>query len=430
MAKNPIQIFNEYQGELGETYVFHFGGIKKAILSSNPTVLQHVLKTNYENFPKSEIQMKRMCHFLGRGLLTTHGKLWLSQRRLMQQAFHRSHLTQLIAEMQDVIDESLDKLDENYQGKPADIYTEMMKITFRMVMRSLFSTSFSEEDLTTISNSILEVQEFIIKQVMLPFMNPWYFVSGELEKYEKISRKSYDILLKHVQKRRVEKIDRVDFLQILLDCIYEDTGVGMNDEEVLNESMQMMVAGHETSSNALSWTLYLLCLNPEHIEKIRTEVETLFGNNKIAFSELHKLEYTSQVLDESMRLFPPFWMLDREVAETDKVADIDLPKGTMVLANIYGVHHDPKYWDNPEEFRPSRFTKENQKKQQPFTYIPFGGGPRMCIGINYAIAQMQLILVSIIRRYDLELVSGKKTVLKPLIMLKPEEGIKIRFHKR
>ncbi len=430
MAKNPIRIFNKYAEAIGETYSFHFGGIKKAIVSSNPAFIQHIMKTNYENYHKSEIQVKKMGHFLGKGLLTIHGKHWLNQRRLMQQAFHRSQLIQLVDMMQEVIDTSLTELDEKLVKGPVDIYTEMMKITFRMVMRSLFSTAFSSEDLAIISNSITEVQGFMLKQIIQPYMNPWYKLSGEVRKYELITEKAYNILLAHVQKRRKEKIAEMDFLQILLDSTYEDTGEPMTDREVLNESMQMMVAGHETSSNALSWALYLLCRHPEAVQKIREEVQTLFGEGNISFAELPKLVYTMQVLEESMRLFPPFWALDREAQADDNIMGIDIPKGTIVVAYIYGLHHSAKYWDNPEEFRPERFSKENKKTQTPFAHIPFGSGPRGCIGINYAIAQMQLILVAFLRKYDFELLPNKEAVVQPLIILRPEDGIKIRFWKR
>src|SRR5262245_35204455 len=186
MIQNPIQVFNKYTAALGDTFVFHFGGVKTAIVSSNPAIMQHVLKTNYENYHKSEIQMKRMGHFLGKGLLTSHGKVWQTQRRLIQHGFSSSKLASMASMMHQCLSESLEQFDRKLDGGPIDIYPEMMKITFRMVSRSLFSATIKDEEVDYISNTISTVQEFMVRQIVQPYLDPWFAVSGELRKHEQM----------------------------------------------------------------------------------------------------------------------------------------------------------------------------------------------------------------------------------------------------
>jgi len=429
MMKNPIQIFKEYSDELGGTYAFHFGGIQEAYVTTEPEVIQHVLKTNYENYNKSDIQTTRMKHFLGNGLLTSHGKFWTAQRRMIQQGFHREQLAIILDIMRDVLDDALDNLEVKMKEGPVDIYHEMMRTTFKMATRSLFSTDLSKDELETIGNGISTIQGFLVKQISQPYLNPWFSISGAVKKHDEIRAESDAIIFKHVKRRRVEKGERNDLLQILLDSYYGDTGEPMTDEQVLNETMQLLVAGHETSSNAVSWTMYLLSKHPEVVKKLNAEIESVLGDAPLQFADLPKLEYTSAVLNEAMRLYPPFWMVDRVAVNDDKIGDLEIKAGTQIIVFIYGVHHAAKYWENPEEFNPERFSKENSKKIQPFSHIPFGGGPRGCIGGNYAMMQMQLILTTILRRYNFEIPGRDDIEMRPMLILRPKDGIKLKFTK-
>jgi cytochrome P450 len=429
MIKNPIEVFDKYTARFGETFVFYFGGVKKAVVSSNPVVMRHVLKTNYDNYHKSDIQMKRMRHFLGHGLLTSHGESWLRQRRLIQQGFHKDRLASLASTMHECLGESLERFDKEIQHGHVEICTEMKKMTFRMVSRSLFSTRLRDEDVDFISETISTIQEFMVRQIVQPYLDPWFALSGELRKHEATRALGDRIVLDYIKTRRREGGEHQDLLQILLDAKYGDTGEGMSDEQVLSESMQLLVAGHETSSNALAWTLYLLSKHPECIEKIRREINAVVGDAPFQFCDIQKLEVTTQILEESLRLYPPFWMLDRVSLADDQIMDLAIPKGTMVITYIYGAHHAAQYWKDPERFVPGRFSKENKESHTAFAYLPFGGGPRGCIGGNYAIFQMLMILSILIINYDFSLLPNQIIEARPMIMLRPKDGIKMSFTK-
>jgi cytochrome P450 len=425
MAANPVQVLSKYTELFGDTFRFYLGGIKEAIVTTNPAVIQHVLKTNAENYQKSEIQVKRMGHFLGKGLLTTHGEAWLTQRRLIQKGFDRKQLEALSAIMQDSLTEWVKDFDTQVRVGPVDIYPQLMKVTFAMVARSLFGAKLKGEDIDLVSHTIGTVQEFIVRQTLQPYLNPWFAASGELRRHEDMRARADCILLEYIKTRR-QQAPGHDLMQTLMDARYSD-GEGMSDELVLSESMQLLVAGHETSSNALSWLLYLLSSRPDCLERVRREFDSVLGDAPLSFGDVPRFEFATQVIQEALRLYPPFWMVDRMAVADDRAGDVAIPRGSTVIVFVYGAHHAPRYWQSPESFDPERFTKANEKLHAPFTYLPFGGGPRGCIGGNYAMLQILMILSVLLRRYDFQLTPGQTIEARPMVILRPKHGIRMTF---
>ncbi len=425
MAQNPVRVLTKYTQLHGSTFRFYFGGVKEAIVTTDPVVIQHVLKTNSENYHKSEIQKKRMGHFLGKGLLTTEGEAWRTQRRLIQSGFERKQLEVLSSIMQDSLTDSLRDFDRQARIGPVDIYPLMMKITFAMVGKSLFGARLKEKDIDLISLAISTVQEFMVRQTIQPYLNPWFAVSGELSKHWDLRNRAFGVLREYLQRRRKEAPGH-DLLQILMDARYSD-GHGMSDDLVLSESMQLLVAGHETSSNALSWLLYLLSTRPDGVDMVRQEFDSVLGERPLSYTDVPKFEFTTRVILEALRLYPPFWMVDRMALADDRAGDVDIPKGSTVVVFIYGTHHSPQYWEQPESFDPERFAKAKEKLQTPFSHLPFGAGPRGCIGGNYAVLQMLMILSVLLRKYDFSLVPGQTIEARPMVILRPEHGIRMTF---
>src|SRR5271156_4354802 len=425
LARNPVQILSRYHEIYGDTFWFRIGGLKQAMVTIDPAVIQHVLKTNAENYQKSEIQVKRMGHFLGKGLLTTHGEAWRSQRRLIQTGFDRKQLDALSSIMQDSLAESLRDFDRQARSGPVDIYPQLMKITFAMVARSLFGARLKDEDIDLVSHTICTVQEFIVRQTLQPYLNPWFAASGELRRHEEMRVRADSILMAYIKQRRNQAPGN-DLLQNLMDARYSD-GEGMSDELVLSESMQLLVAGHETSSNGLSWLLYLLSSHPDCLERVRQEFDSVLGDAPLSHADLPKFEFTTQVIQEALRLYPPFWMIDRMAIADDRVGEVAIPRGSTVIVYVYGAHHAPRYWESPETFDPERFIKGNEKLRTPFTYLPFGGGPRVCIGNQYAMLQILMILSTVLRKYDFELTPGQTIEARPMVILRPKHGIRMTF---
>jgi cytochrome P450 len=426
--RDPMTVIQRNITEYGHTYRFYIGGIIPATFTADPAFIQHILQKNHRIYKKSPIHFEHLGHYVGKGLLTIDGEHWLRQRRLIQPSFHRARLANLTQLMNAVIVERLARFDTEIQAGPVNVAEHMMDMAFSIIMRSIFSVSVPEEQVQRMSAQITQIQAFVIQLIRQPYLNGWRKFNGQIRKHEQLAADLEHAILQLVQQRQASGETRDDLLQMLLDSRYEDTGEAMNEQQLLDELKILFVAGHETSANGLAWTWYLLSQHPEVLEKIRSELQTQVGADPITFADLPKLVYLSQVVDEILRLYPPAWITDRMAVEADEFQGIKIAKGAIVATYIYGAHHSPEHWKEPEAFRPERFAKD--AKITPFAYLPFGGGPRLCIGNHFALMEMQLVIAEMARRYDFSLEPGHEIVPQPLITLRPKDGIWLRFWKR
>jgi len=374
-----------------------------------------VLQKNHRGYEKSEIVTDLLAKYTGHGLLTASGDMWLKQRRLIQPGFHRKRIETLQPLMQTEIDHCMQRWSgfAELQGS-FDAYEEMNHLTFRIIARALFSTSLEEHGLATLSQLISTIQAHIVKEVRQPWIRWWYRISGRITKHIRLAGIARDIIRKVIHERIGMKDMPDDLLTMLLDAKYEGTGLGMEEEQLIDECLILFVAGHETSANALSWALYLLGKNSRVVERIQLaeadQQQTLIR----------------QVIFETLRLYPPAWVLDRISLHEDHVLDYTLPKGTVWIIYIRGMHRNPAYWMDPDIFDPDRWKEEDMHREG---YMPFGSGPRLCIGEHFAMMEMQLILTSIIRNWDFKL-EVDEVEEKPLVTLRPATAVLISISKR
>lgn len=420
-AHDPIAGLQAYTERYGNTFYLYIGGVSKSLITIDPEVAQHVLQKQHRRYEKSPIQTDVLSKYVGRGLLTNTGSSWLRQRRLIQPGFHRDRLAALTKIMQGVIDQELDLLSQRSHNQAVDVYEEMLRITFRIVGRAIFSEDVVEEELDQLGDKITQIQEYVIKEVRLPFLRWWYILSGKRDRNLGLSRDILDMQRKFIRRREESGATRDDLLQMLLDARYEDTGLPMEEQQLVEETGILFVAGHETSANALAWTLYLLAKHPEIQEQVRQELEETAPDRSPAFTDLRSLPILTNVIQEAMRLYPPAWITDRVALEDDEIGGAKIPKGTVIIPFIYGIHHSTQFWDDPEVFRPARF----QNNPSPYTYFPFGGGPRLCIGNNFAMMEMQLVIAAWLRRFSFQLIPDQGVKAKALITLRPADGIKM-----
>ncbi|WP_176133138.1 cytochrome P450 [Hymenobacter sp. CRA2] len=434
LAANPIPVISDYLDQFGDTIGLHLGGVRPTLLTRDPGLIQHILQKNHRNYPKSEMS-HGVARYLGHGLLTSEGSYWLQQRRLIQPGFHRQRLAALTELMLDVIEECLGPVAAAAQAQGGSVEVpvhELMTTTaFRIIARSVFSTSMTEAELQRMAQLLTDIQAFYVRTLRQPYLRPWLGVSGQYRHHDALSAEMRRLIMSYIQRRKAEGgAGKDDLLQMLLDARYEDTGEPMTDEQVLDEAAILLVAGHETSANALSWLWYLLAQHPEEAARMRAETQPVLGPRRPTFAELPALPYSLQVVQETLRLYPPAWIVDRQAAEDDEYNGLPLPKGTLISAYLYGVHHLARLWPEPEAFRPARFSKEQQREQPPYAYLPFGGGPRLCIGNQFALTEMQLVLLEVLRRFEVEWVEQPPVQMRPLITLRPRAEIRLRFRLR
>lgn len=402
-----------------------------AIVTDRPELIRHVLQKNHKNYIKTKVVRTIIRDHLGNGLLSSDGDYWLKQRRAIQQGFHKERLEKIsnimISEINQYMNEVLDLHAEN--EAEIDLVKEMTHLAFKIVSKSLFGESAGDEILATIDEIVTKMQESVVALVRKPFIKPWLQLTGAYAKTQKLKEKGENLILDIIRARKQSREKHDDLLDMLLETRYED-GSSMTDRQLLDEAMILLVAGHETSAMAMSWAWYLIATHPEVESQLLQSVQSGLGTEDPSFEKLRNLGYSLQVIEETMRLYPPAWITDREPLEDETFEGIPIQKGLDVICLIYSLHRNAKYWKDPERFDPERFNEAQKKQQVPYAYIPFGGGPRLCIGNNFALMEMQFVLSMLVRRYSFELLPHQQIALNPLVTLRPKYGIKVRVKKR
>jgi cytochrome P450 len=397
-------------------------------LISHPSGVKRVLQENNKNYTKDVLDYNLLKAALGNGLLTNEGDSWLTQRRLMQPAFHRQRLAGF-GEM--MVDNTARMLDDRWKraehkSRPVDVSVEMHHLTLQIVGMALFGRDMGGE-VDQVGDALTRSQRRMTEQFYMPFVPWWVPTPGHLDFHDGI-RKLDEVVYKVIVERREHKGEHHDLLDMLLTARDADTGQGMDDKQVRDEVLTLMLAGHETTANALTWTWYLLSKNPGAARKMREELDRVLGGRLPTVGDLPNLTYTRMVLDEAMRLFPPAYAITRRAVEEDEIQGYAIPAGATVMVSPYVTHRLPAFWENPEGFDPERFAPERDKTRHPYAYFPFGGGPRLCIGNNFALMEGVLILATIGRRYRLDLVPGHPVEVEPLITLRAKHGMRMALH--
>lgn len=424
VRRNPIPFHKRYFDQFGDSFSLKIGVSKHIILSRDNEVAQYILQKNQKNYHKSKFQSVYLSKYLGKGLLTVDGDFWLKQRRLIQPAFHKQKMNQLVENMNKTI---VSELEDLVEEKSIDVFPVMSQLAFNVVAKSLFQLSISDEKLNRIKFIIEEVQNFLIKEIRLPHKSWWFSLSGQVKKHLVLAEENNRIIQDIIEERMVSKEEINDLLNMLLETRYEDTGEGMSVKQLVDEIKVLFIAGHETTANALTFTLHLLGNNAEVQQRVFDEIIKIQSETEDIVEQLQKMTYTNAVLNESMRLYPPAWITDRQNVTDDTLVGYHIKKETLIGVSFYELHRNPKYWENPDDFNPGRFLGE-QKKQSMQYFYPFGAGPRMCIGSGFAIYEMCLTISQIVKKYVIK--SSNDTVqFNPLITLKPV-GVEVSFSKR
>ncbi len=424
IRRNPIPYHTKYFDNFGDSFSIRIGKSKYIILSRDNDVAQYILQKNQKNYHKSKFQSVYLSKYLGKGLLTVDGEFWLKQRRLIQPAFHKQKMNQLVENMKLTI---IAELEAIVKDEKVDLFPVMSELAFNVVAKSLFQFSITEEKLDGIKYIIEAVQNFLIKEIRLPHKAWWFSVSGQVKKHLQLAEENNKIIRGIIEERVSSKNEVNDLLNMLLETRYEDTGEGMSIEQLIDEIKILFIAGHETTANALTFTLYLLGNHPDVQQRIFEEVLNAESETENIVEQLQKMPYINAVLNESMRLYPPAWITDRQNVEDDALVTFNIKKDTLIGVSFYELHRNPKYWKNPDHFDPNRFLGEQKKHSMQYFY-PFGAGPRMCIGAGFAIYEMCLAISYIVKKY--KIVSMGNTInFNPLITLKPV-GLEVVFSER
>ena len=426
---DPLHFTVREAERTGDFYRVPFFG-RQLYISTNLEVIRHVLQVNHRNYSKSPAY-HQLRLALGNGLVTSEGDFWRRQRRMAQPGFYKAALTGLFDTMARLGESYCEKLSERLAAGETtfDFSPEMMKLTADIVLRTLFSTA-SLEGQQRIYGLIMEAQEYVMYRTTHPYLIPFTYINGRHRHFLR-GKASFDSLINSmIAERRRLDAPPADLLQMLLMARDEETGEGMSETQLRDEAITLFAAGHETSANALAWTFHLLATHPGHLARLQAEVDEALNGRTPTLDDLSRLPYTRQVIDEAMRLYPPAYAVGRQADAPDEILGYRIPRKAIFFLSIYALHRDPRYWDRPDEFDPDRFAPGAAPDRPRLAYMPFGAGPRMCIGNHFALMEMQLLLALLVQRFHFRPVPGRKAEMNPLVTLRPKNGVWVEVKRR
>ena len=427
-----VEMSSEY-GPVSST--FSRGRTLVVLASHGPA--RHVLISNQDNYVKG-IEYELLRIVLGNGLLTAEGEDWRSQRRLVQPLFAKRHIAEFVGYMTDATGDSLDEgpLAGLGEGARLDMNRAMMELTLDVVGRALFGADLTGETarrvgpamndvLTLGSRMVRRLPTFLLASLPGFDLRRAIGLNPESIRFQRAVDDLRSVIDELLVEREAGGDPGEDLFGLMLSTRDPDTGQAMGRDLIADELMTFMLAGHETTSNALSWTFRWLSLNPEARERLTAEVDEVLGGRVPGFDDADRLPWTRAVVEESMRLTPPVWMVGRKALEDDEVDGHRIPAGAGAMILIRMIHRDPEVWDNPEGFDPRRFLPENRDQLPRSAYMPFGAGRRICVGSTFALVEATLLLAMISQRYEFDLPAWAQVPEEAAITLRPKGGLEM-----
>jgi len=420
---NPLELVTRWFGEYGDVLHFMVGDAHEYFIA-NPDMIREILVRQSDVFikgPNYTSKRQGLARFMGQGLVTSNGDFWKRQRRLVAPAFH----TQRISAYADtMVNYTLERMAEWDDGAVLDVDEEMMLLTLLIVGRTLFDADASTTA-NQVKKAVAVLQKATNTATLLPSWIPTplrirsHYANAALDK----------IVYEFINHRRMTGEDAGDLLSMLLLSEDED-GNRMTDRQVRDEAVTLFLAGHETTANTLNWTWWLLAQHPQVEARLHEELDAVLGGRPPLLEDLRRLPYTDRVIKESMRLMPAVWSIGRVPNRDTEVMGYAFPEWTRVHIMIYCVHRHPDIWENPDDFIPERWGEAGIGDIPKYAYMPFGGGPRICIGNSFATMEANLLLATIAQRYRMRLIEGVKIVPQPFITMYPRDGLPMRLEER
>lgn len=423
--RGPLPFFQNLAEKYGDISYFKLGP-QEAFFLNHPDLIKDVLVTNNQNFMKG-LALQRAKRMLGEGLLTSEGEFHRRQRRLAQPAFHRAR-TRAYAT---VMTEYGAQMRASWRdGTTLDISEEMMRLTLAIVGKTLFDADV-ESDAPEVGEAMSVVMD-LFNTITIPFFELLQKLPlPQLRRFDSARAKLDAIIFRMIEERRRSGKDRGDLLSMLLLAQDEEGDGGrMTDAQLRDEAMTIFLAGHETTANALTWTWYLLSQSPEVETKLHEEIDQVLGGRLPTAEDVARLRYTEMVLAESMRLYPPAWAIGRMALHDCEIGGYVVRRRSLVLLSQYVMHRDARYFSNPLRFDPERWTPEARESRPQFSYFPFGGGPRRCIGESFAGMEGILLLATLAQQWQMRLAPNHVVALRPVITLRPKHGMRMTVQQR
>ena len=427
LRRAPLETFLQAWREQGDVVRFRLGGPFEAFLVVHPSGVDRILRESNREFGKVAWHNARFRELLGDGIATSEGDRWLSRRRLMQPAFHRERVAAMHAAMSTATLEVADRWSRLPSREGIDMSAEMMQLTLTIAARTLLGVDPGSEAARMgpfIDESLRHIVRRLESLVAVPLRVP-----APANRRFATARRELDAFIHTlIERRRTMPSEPGTLLDILLDARDADTGRALTETEVRDEVMTMLMAGHESTSVALTWAWYLLARHGSAFDALRAELDAVLGGRVPGLDDLERLTQVSMVIDEALRLYPPAWSTTRSPAKDVSLEGHRLGRGKIVIVSPYVTHRHPEFWPEPDTFRPERFADGIPTGERRFSYFPFGGGPRQCLGLGFALLEAKVILATLASRFRPTLVHAEEARLDPQVTLRPLGGMPMRIH--
>lgn len=400
-------------------------GPKSLYFFNHPEHAKHVLADNNANYHKG-IGLVHARRALGDGLLTSEGELWRKQRKVIQPAFHNRRLGDYAGIVSDEATGLVQRLRARVGGGPVDVLQELTGLTLGVLGRTLLDADLAS--FAGVDESFAAVQDqAMFELVTLSGVPSWVPLPRQL-RFRRARQHLQGVVDQLVAQRIATAGGRDDVLSRLILSTGQETDRRVGRQRLRDELVTLLLAGHETTASTLGWSLYLVDRHPQVKRRLRDEAREVLGDQKLAFEDLHRLRYTAMVIEEAIRLYPPVWILPRRALADDEIGGYHVPAGADVLICPYTLHRHPRFWDDPERFDPERFDPERSSGRPRYAYIPFGAGPRFCVGSNLGMMEATIVLATLMRELDLMTVSGRQVVPEPMLSLRVRGGLPMTVH--
>ncbi len=425
LQEDPLSIFARWAREYGD--IFHYRVLHRHIYFINhPDLIKQVLILNAANFVKGDA-VRTNRRIFGQGLVSNEGASWSQQRRLIQPAFHRSRIESYAQTMVAYAERTLDSW---HDGQSLDIHQEMMRLALEIVAQALFSVEIASGDGERVSRALNQIMTVSIgPRLLLPrFLHRFPIPTNR--KYNQAVDELDEVVFRMIGERQSDTLaPQDDLLATLLEARYEDGGA-MSTQQLRDEVLTLLLAGHETTAVSLTWTWVLLSQHPEVERKLWAELVGVLNGRSPTVQDLPKLPYTDAIIKESMRLYPPVWAITRTAIDKSEIGGYRVPTGTTIVMSQWVMHRDPRFYEDPETFLPERWFDARLRTASRFTYFPFGGGPRVCIGSSFASVEAALLLATIAQKFQVRVTSPASIEPKLSITLRPNRDVPATLVKR
>lgn len=426
IRRDPLEGMRGFARDYGDIVLFHVMR-QERILLNHPDLIHQVLVMQHSKFHKSELTRRITARMLGQGLLISEGEFWRRQRRLAQPAFHRARLSEYGATMLDLAQAHIRDWRD---GDERNISQEMTALTLDIAVRTLFSSTLPGEA-RQVGQAMTFLMRYSLRRQRSPFRIPERWPTPQNRRANRELALIDSLVYRIISERRAEgnSNHRNDLLALLMAVMDED-GTHMTPQQLHDEAMTLFIAGHETTAQMLAWTWFALSRNPTADARLHQELSDVLGGRPLDATDLPKLPYLQAVMSEVLRLYPPAYIMARETVETCELGGYVFGPDTTIIFSQWVMHRDPRYYDDPEAFRPERWLDGLANRLPPGAYFPFGAGPRRCIGEGFALLEAATVIATLAQRFRFNLVPGHPVVAEPLVTLRQRHGIRMTLHAR